>query len=54
MAGFTEAEGSFSYRKKQEIVGFSIAQRYDRHIMAAIRDELKITASSVREQSKDL
>lgn len=53
LAGFTEAEGCFSYRTGQKIVGFSISQKNDRHLIEAIREKLGIVGSIVREQSKD-
>jgi hypothetical protein len=53
LAGFTEAEGCFSYSTGQKIVGFSISQKYDKYIIEAIRLKLGITQSQVRLQSED-
>lgn len=52
LSGFVEAEGCFTYRLKQKIVGFSISQKNDRYLIEVIKTKLGIT-SLVQEQSKD-
>jgi hypothetical protein len=52
LSGFVEAKGCFLQRVPQNIVGFSISQKNDRHLIETIRTRLGIESSQNYVQKK--